>query len=136
MKPVSTLVLGTANFGSSVSEVDALTIIDYALAHGITAIDTADSYGSSEEIVGKALKGKRDSVYLATKVGNPSPSGSGLSSKHIREAIKSSLHRLQTDYIDLYHAHNWDRNVPLTETLGAFNAVVKEGYAAALSCSN
>ena len=100
MIPVSKLVLGTANFGSSVSGRDAEAIIDYALAHGITAIDTADSYGNSEEIVGRALKGKRDSVYLATKVGNPSSSGSGLSAKHIAEAVQHSLRRLPAYRID------------------------------------
>ncbi len=136
MKSVSKLILGTANFGSSVSEREAVALIDYALAHGITAIDTADSYGDSEEIVGKALRGRRDSVFLATKVGNPSPSGSGLSKKHIEEAIQHSLRRLQTDYVDLYQAHNWDKGTPLAETLGAFNSVVTDGYAAALGCSN
>lgn len=136
MKSVSKLVLGTANFGSSVSESGALTIIDYALGHGITAIDTADSYGDSEKIVGKALRGRRDAVFLATKVGNPSPNGSGLSSKHIDEAIQNSLRRLQTDYIDLYQAHNWDTDTPLAETLSAFNVVVSRGHTMALGCSN
>ena len=136
MIPVSKLVLGTANFGSSVSGRDAEAIIDYALAHGITAIDTADSYGDAEEIVGEALQGRRDSVFVSTKVGNPSPNGSGLSEKHIAEAIQHSLHRLRTDHIDLYYAHNWDKNTPLTETLTAFNDVVTKGYAAALGCSN
>lgn len=136
MKPVSKFVLGTANFGSSVSEGDATTIIDYALAHGINAIDTADSYGSSEEIVGRALKGKRGSVFLSTKVGNPVPSGSGLSKKHIEGAIQSSLRRLRTDHVDLYQAHNWDKDIPLAETLSAFNSIVTEGCALTLGCSN
>lgn len=136
MMSVSQLVLGTANFGTAVSGDEAARIIDYALEHGITSIDTADSYGDSEEIVGKALQGRRDSVFLATKVGNPSPSGSGLSSKHIEEAVQDSLRRLQTNHVDLYQAHNWDKETPLTETLSAFDMVVKRGYATALGCSN
>lgn len=136
MKSVSKFVLGTANFGSSVRESDALNIIEYALNHGIIAIDTADSYGSSEEIVGKALRGRRDSVFLATKVGNPTRSGSGLSKKHIEESIQGSLRRLQTDHLDLYQAHNWDKEIPLAETLTAFEAIVTGGHASNLGCSN
>lgn len=136
MKSVSKLILGTANFGSAVSEDEAVRVIDCALALGITAIDTADSYGPAEEIVGKALRGRRDSVFLATKVGNPVSSGSGLSSKHIEEAIQDSLRRLRTNYVDLYQAHNWDKSTPLAEMLAAFDAVVMGGYAATLGCSN
>ena len=136
MKPASKLVLGTANFGTSVNAEDALEIVAYALDNGITAIDTADSYGSAEEIVGKALKGKRDNVFLATKVGNPSPHGSGLSAKHIEESIVHSLKRLQTDRVDLYFAHNWDKQTSLSETLTAFDDVVRKGYTEALGCSN
>lgn len=136
MKSVSKFILGTANFGKPVAGDDAIEIINYALYHGVTAVDTADSYGDAEEIVGKALLGRRDSIFLATKVGNLSQGGSGLSSKHIEEAMQDSLRRLQTDYVDLYQAHNWDKTVPLPETLRAFNALVRDGRTLALGCSN
>ncbi|SMH70459.1 aldo/keto reductase [Candidatus Nitrosotalea okcheonensis] len=129
------LVLGTANFGSAVPETEALEIIDYALSQGIKAIDTANSYGS-EEIVGKALKGRRDNVILSTKVGNPAPMGSGLSRRHMEEAIEDSLRRLQTNYVDVYYAHNWDKMVPLEETLKTFDKMIFEGKILSVGCSN
>lgn len=136
MKHTSKLVLGAANFGSSVSESEALNIIDYAFSHGINAIDTADSYGLSEEIIGKSLKGRRDKFILVTKVGNPTSIGSGLSQEHINKSLRNSLQILQTDYVDLYMAHNWDKRVPILESISAFNYAVESGLARALGCSN
>lgn len=136
MIPASRLVLGTANFGTDVSKEDALSIIDYALDQGILAIDTADSYGNAEEIVGEALTGKRDKVMLATKVGNPTPLGSGLSQAYMNEAIRGSLSRLRTDYVDFYFAHNFDRHTSLTETLLTFDSLVKSEVVRSIGCSN
>ena len=100
------IVLGTANFGSFVSKNEALSIIDYAYSLGINKIDTADSYHGSEEIIGISISGRRDNFFIATKVGNPTELGSGLSARHIRNSLKSSLDKLRVEYIDLYFAHN------------------------------
>ena len=106
------------------------------LDNGITTFDTADVYANTkaETVLGEALKGeRRESLEIFTKVfwptGPKGPNDSGLSRKHILEAIDGSLTRLQTDYVDLYQAHRFDFNTPLEETMQAFADVVRSGKA-------
>lgn len=138
---VSTFCLGTMNFGSQVDEKGAIQIMERALDAGVNFIDTADVYtgGRSEEIVGKVLRDKRDSIVLATKVGAKLGEGanvSGLSRKHIMKGIENSLRRLQTDYIDIYYAHMPDNNTPLEETIRAMSDLVQQGKIRYITCSN
>lgn len=129
---VSALGLGCMSLGTN--EHQAKEIIDRALDLGINYLDTADLYDQTrnESIVGKALKGKRDQVILATKVGNHLQSdGSWFwdPSKHyIKEQVKSSLLRLNTDYIDLYQLHGGTKEDPILETIEAFEELKKEGF--------
>ncbi len=129
---VSAMCLGTMVYGNQVSETEAINIIGRALNAGVNFLDTADIYaeGRSEEIVGKALKGKRHSVVLATKVAvrtGPDANDVGLSRKHIMKGIEDSLRRLETDYIDLYYVHFPDRNTPIEQTLRALDDLVHQG---------
>ena len=138
---VSTFCLGTMNFGSQVDEKGAIQIVERALEAGVNFIDTADVYagGRSEEIVGKTLKEKRDSIVLATKVSAKVGEGAndrGLSRKHIIKGIEDSLRRLQTDYIDIYYAHMPDFDTPLEETLRAMQDLVYQGKVRYIACSN
>jgi aryl-alcohol dehydrogenase-like predicted oxidoreductase len=130
------IVLGSANFGSSVSKNLALSIIDYAFDFGINKIDTADSYLGSEEIIGSALKGRRDKFFLASKVGNPSEIGSGLSKSNIESSLNNSLIKLKTDYLDVYFSHNYDKNTSLFETMSTYNKIKESGKANHFGCSN
>src|SRR5215475_6487488 len=121
---VSPLTLGAMNFGErgNADHEDAIRIIDRALDNGINFIDTADVYsqGESEEIVGKALQGRRDDVVLATKVHGLMGKGEnrqGNSRRWIRYEVEQSLRRLDTDYIDLYQIHRPDPTVEVEETL-------------------
>lgn len=128
---VSELALGCMSLGTS--EKKASEIIDHALHSGINYLDTADLYdkGGNEEIVGKALKGKRDQVVLATKVGNHLKNdGSWFwdpSKDYIKGQVKESLKRLKTDYIDLYQLHGGTIDDPIDETIEAFEELKKEG---------
>lgn len=129
---VSELGLGTMSLPND--ENEAGKILDTALHAGINFIDTANLYdgGKNEELVGKALKGKRDKVILATKVGNKLNSdGNGWtwdpSKKHITEEVKKSLTRLGTDYIDLYQLHGGTMEDDADETIDAFESLKKEG---------
>jgi aryl-alcohol dehydrogenase-like predicted oxidoreductase len=122
--------------GSQVEEDAALACVRQALEVGITTFDTADIYANTkaETVLGKALKGqRRESLEIFTKVywatGPGGPNDSGLSRKHIREAINGSLQRLQTDHVDLYQAHRFDHETPLEETMAAFADVVHSGKA-------
>jgi len=138
---VSAICLGTMMYGSQVSETESIRIIERALDDGVNFLDTADSYvaGKSEQIVGKALKGKRHSMVLATKVGFSTGSNIndvGLSRKHIMQGIEDSLHRLNTDYIDIYYAHQPDCETPIEETLHAMDNLVQEGKVRNIACSN
>jgi aryl-alcohol dehydrogenase-like predicted oxidoreductase len=138
---VSTITLGTNNFGRDVDEETAIRVIRKAVDLGINSIDGANIYtdGKSEEIIGKALRGDRDRVVLATKVGSQwgeGPNESGLSRKHIVWQLSESLKRLQTDYIDLYYMHRFDPQTPLEETLKTFDYLVREGKVLYLACSN
>jgi aryl-alcohol dehydrogenase-like predicted oxidoreductase len=118
-------------------------LIREALDLGINFFDTANVYsdGTSEEIVGRALKdfARRDEVVLATKVHGPmskAPNGRGLSRKAVFDAIDASLKRLGTDYVDLYQIHRWDYATPIEETLEALHDVVKAGKARYLGASS
>jgi aryl-alcohol dehydrogenase-like predicted oxidoreductase len=119
--------------GSQVEEDAARACVSAALDVGITTFDTADVYARTvaEEVLGRALHGlRRESVEIFTKVYWPTGPGMndrGLSRKHIIESAHASLRRLQTDYVDLYQAHRYDRQTPLEETLRAFDDLVRQG---------
>jgi len=142
---VSELCLGTMIFGESRDRSTppdvAREIIARYLDAGGNFIDTADVYagGRSEEIIGEALRGRRDRVVLATKVRHATGEEAndvGLSRRHIREAVEDSLRRLQTDTIDLYYAHMWDPIVPLEETLRALDQLITAGKVRYIAVSN
>jgi aryl-alcohol dehydrogenase-like predicted oxidoreductase len=138
---VSELCLGTMTFGKGTDEKDSIEMIHRFLNAGGNFIDTADVYveGTSEEIVGKAIKGRRSEVVLATKVRmkvGPHPNDAGYSRKRIMEGIESSLRRLNTDYIDLYQLHVWDHLTPIEETLRTLDDLVTSGKVRYIGCSN
>jgi aryl-alcohol dehydrogenase-like predicted oxidoreductase len=129
---LSPLTLGAMNFGRYQEEDESIRIIHTALDAGITAVDTADVYGQgrSEEIVGKALQGRRDTVVLATKVFNSmgdDPNQQGNSRRWIIAEVENSLRRLQTDYIDVYQIHRPDPATDIEETLSALTDLVRSG---------
>jgi aryl-alcohol dehydrogenase-like predicted oxidoreductase len=142
---VSELCLGTMIFGEdsprSTPPAVALQMIDQFLESGGNFIDTANVYadGRSEEVVGQALRGRRDQVVLATKVRHRRGEGAndtGLSRRHILQEVENSLRRLETDYIDLYYAHMWDPLVTIEETLRAFDDLVTAGKVRYIGASN
>jgi len=138
---VSAMSIGTMFFGTQVNEEEAVKTLDLAFEKGINMFDTADAYGlgKSEEIVGKAIKNKRQSVVLATKIGHRGghgPNDSGLSREHIIQGVEVSLKRLGTDYIDIYYAHTPDYATPIEETLRAFDHLVQQGKVRYVACSN
>ncbi len=138
---VSAIGLGGNNFGWRADEQTSITVIDHAIEKGINFIDTADVYdrGHSEEFVGKAIKGKRLQVFIATKFGNPmgeGPNERGGSRNYIMKAADASLRRLQTDYIDLYQMHVSDSTTPIEETLRALDDLVRAGKVRYIGCSN
>src|SRR3954452_14945873 len=131
---VSPFSLGTMMFGSwgNTDHDDAVRIIHRALDAGINLVDTADVYsaGESEEIIGKALKGRRDDVVVATKLGVPmdeDPNHRGGSRRWIIEEVENSLRRLGTDWIDLYQLHRPDPHTDIDETLAALTDLVQQG---------
>jgi aryl-alcohol dehydrogenase-like predicted oxidoreductase len=129
---VSELTLGTMNFGRWTDEQTSRQIIHTALAAGITVLDTADVYGAglSEEIVGRAIKGERDTLFLATKFHGQigaDPRHAGNSRHWILRAVEDSLRRLGTDYLDLYQAHRPDPHTDLLETLQTLDGLVRQG---------
>jgi aryl-alcohol dehydrogenase-like predicted oxidoreductase len=146
---VSALGFGTMTFGGTegirsvgTTQVDeARRLLDLCLEAGINLVDTADGYsaGASEEILGEALKGRRDDVILATKVHSrmgPGPNDVGGSRYHIVKGCEASLKRLGTDYIDLYQVHGYDPLAPLEETLRALDDLVRSGKVRYVGCSN
>jgi aryl-alcohol dehydrogenase (NADP+) len=138
---ISAMSIGTMFFGTQVGEEEAIKTLDLAFEKGINMFDTADAYGlgKSEEIVGKAIKNKRQSVVLATKIGHRGgrgPNDSGLSREHIIQGVEVSLKRLGTDYIDIYYAHTPDYATPIEETLRAFDHLVQQGKVRYVACSN
>lgn len=129
---VSRLCLGTMTFGKPVSQEEANRMVETCLDAGINCIDTANMYqlGLAEQMLGVAMKGKRDRIVLSTKVRMKMGDGaaeSGLSSGAIQHAIEDSLRRLQTDYVDIYYLHQPDYSVPIEETLEALEKLVKAG---------
>lgn len=137
---VSVVGLGCNNFGGRIDEDASRAVIDAALEAGITFLDTADVYGgrgASEEIIGRALEGRREQVVLATKFGHDMGSDlPGGSPAYVREAVAASLRRLRTDRIDLYQYHRPDGVTPLAETIGALEELVSEGTIRAYGTSN
>jgi aryl-alcohol dehydrogenase-like predicted oxidoreductase len=141
---VSPLCLGAMNFGNSQFGCDERTSIEITHAYldrGHNFIDTANVYSGtlSETIVGKAVKGRRDAVVVATKASSPlgpGPFDSGSSRKHVMKACDDSLRRLDTDYIDLYQMHRFDETTPLEETLSTLNDLVRAGKVRYVGVSN
>ncbi|MFC5905704.1 aldo/keto reductase [Streptacidiphilus monticola] len=148
---VSRICLGCMSFGEpdrgnhqwTLDEEASRPLIRRALEAGVNFFDTANVYslGSSEEIVGRALKdfARRDEVVIATKVHGtmrPGPNGGGLSRKVILTEIDNSLRRLGTDYVDLYQIHRWDPHTPIEETLEALHDVVRAGKARYIGASS
>jgi len=146
---VSELCFGAMTFGAkgyweTIGGLDAAAaqrLVDLALDGGINFFDTADvySYGQSEQILGQALKGKRQDIVLATKLrGRMSAeiNDVGLSRRHIMVSCEQSLKRLGTDYLDLYMVHSFDFVTPLEETLRALDDLVRQGKVRYLGCSN
>lgn len=129
---VSNLCLGTLNFGWKTDETDSIRIIHQALDAGITFLDGADYYneGRSEEIIGKAVKGRREQVVITSKIfwpTGPGPNDRGTSRYHLLQSVERSLRRLQTDYIDLLLLHRPDPETPLEESLRTLHDLVKAG---------
>ena len=147
---VPVLAFGTATFGGGneffkqwgSTQVDEATrLVDIALEAGVNFFDTADvySHGMAEEILGEAIKSRRDKILLATKACfrmEPGPNGLGASRYHLVRACEASLRRLQTDYIDLYQLHGFDAITPVEETLRALEDLVRSGKVRYIGCSN
>jgi aryl-alcohol dehydrogenase-like predicted oxidoreductase len=146
---VPVLSLGTGTFGGVGSfkgfgETDASEarrLIDICLEADLTMFDSADAYsaGMAEEILGAAIKGRRDKVIISTKSAfrvGPGPNDVGSSRYHLIKAVEGSLKRLGTDYIDLYQLHAFDRTTPIEETLHALDDLVKAGKIRYIGCSN
>ena len=145
---VAPLMLGGNVFGWNIDEQASFTVLDAFVEAGFDFIDTADVYsawkpgnsgGESETIIGNWMKsrGNRSKVIVATKVGMElAPDKKGLSPAYIVKAVEDSLHRLQTDYIDLYQSHKDDPETPLDETLAAYGNLVKAGKIRAIGASN
>lgn len=131
--------LGCNNFGGRIDETRTEEVINAALKEGINFFDTADMYanGRSEELMGRFLAGRRSDVIIATKFGNDMPGqGRGANPEYVRLACEASLKRLRTNYIDLYQQHVPDPDVPIEETLGALDELVKAGKVREIGCSN
>jgi aryl-alcohol dehydrogenase-like predicted oxidoreductase len=136
---VSVIGLGCNNFGWKIDESATRRVIDASIARGINFFDTADTYGktTSEEFIGRALEGRRTSVIIATKFGKPvDPTRTGARPEYVHQACNDSLRRLGTDYIDLYQLHAPDPTVPIADTLGALDELVKAGKVREIGCSN
>jgi aryl-alcohol dehydrogenase-like predicted oxidoreductase len=138
---VSVVGLGTNNFGMRCDYDRSLAVIDAALDAGITLFDTADIYGQgmSEDIIGRALEGRRDRVVLATKFGKPmdeNPAERRGSRDYIRWALEGSLRRLRTDVIDVYQMHEPDEGTPIEETLSSLHELIEEGTVRHIGSSN
>lgn len=137
---VSTVGIGCNAFGARTDAEGVRDIVNTALDEGVTFFDTADTYGRgvSEELLGQAIEGHRDSVIIATKFGMDMGDGAQRrgSREYVRASIESSLRRLDTDFVDLYQLHAPDPLTPIAETLGALAELVEEGKVRAIGCSN
>ena len=146
---VSALTLGTMTFGGGgkfqyvgkTDQAGAQRIVDIALDAGVNLLDTSDQYsmGTSEEMIGQTIKGKRGQVLLATKVRFPigtGPNNDGLSRHHLINACEGSLKRLGVDHIDLYQLHGWDGLTPIEETMAALDSLIASGKVRYIGASN
>ena len=136
---VSLAGLGCNNFGWRIDADGTAAVVSAAIEAGINFFDTADIYGGgqSEEYLGRALKGRREKVLIATKFGMKMADGKeGAQPAYIRQAAEDSLRRLGTGYIDLYQIHKPDTSTPIADTLGALNELVKAGKVREIGCSN
>jgi aryl-alcohol dehydrogenase-like predicted oxidoreductase len=142
---VSVVGLGANNFGLKLDLDGCREVLDAALEAGVTLIDTADSYGKSEENLGALLGSRRDDIILATKFGSDASrggNGNGAdwgargSRRYIRKSVEASLRRLRTDWIDLYQMHVPDPKTPIAETLSVLDDLVREGKVRYLGHSN
>jgi aryl-alcohol dehydrogenase-like predicted oxidoreductase len=136
---VSLAGLGCNNFGWRIDADATAAVVDAALESGINFFDTADIYGGgqSEEFLGRALKGRRDRVLIATKFGMKMGDDKlGGKPAYVRQAAEDSLRRLGVDHIDLYQIHQPDPSTPIADTLGALDALVKAGKVREIGCSN
>src|SRR5689334_12109203 len=138
---VSAIAFGTATFGGSTefyrawgqTDVNEATrLVDVALETGVTLFDTADSYsfGLAEEILGKAIEGRRDKLVISTKASfrtGTGPDDIGSTRRHLVPALEASLRRLGTDYVDLWSMHGFDSLTPIAETLEVLDEVVRAG---------
>jgi aryl-alcohol dehydrogenase-like predicted oxidoreductase len=133
--------VGCNNFGGRIDETRTREVIDAALDQGINFFDTADMYadGRSEELIGRFIvdRGHRSEALIATKFGQDMPGqGRGARPEYIKRAFEASLKRLRTDHVDLYQLHLPDPDVPIAETLGALDELVKAGKVREIGCSN
>jgi aryl-alcohol dehydrogenase-like predicted oxidoreductase len=146
---VPVLSFGTATFGGegifkgfgASGRAEATRLVDICLDAGLNMFDSADAYsaGVAEEILGQAIKGRRDRVIISTKSAfrtGPGPNDVGSSQYHLIRAVDGSLKRLGTDYIDLYQPHAFDRTTPVEETLGTLDLLVRSGKIRYIGCSN
>ena len=136
---VSVVGLGCNNFGTRIDEAATAEVVGAALDAGIDFFDTADVYGKglSEEYLGRALGGRRGDVAIATKFGSAMDERRrGARPEYVRRAAEDSLRRLGTDYIDLYQIHRPDPEVPIADTLGALDELVRAGKVREIGCSN
>ncbi len=147
---VSPISLGTMTFGSPVGESDAIRLVHQSIDRGVNFIDTANMYegynrslgssgGIAEEILGKAIKGRRDHVIIATKLGmkvGPAPDDEFTSPAAIRKQLDLSLKRLMTEYVDLYYLHRPDPSTPIVEILIALSREIKAGRIKHYAISN
>ncbi len=144
---INSLCLGAMNFGTKIDEKASFAILDRFVEAGGRFIDTANNYsywyngkgGESETVLGNWMKerGNREDLVIASKVGFNTPEiGHGLSGELIKSEFEGSLRRLQTEYIDLYYAHQDYRKDPLEETLEAFHRLHRTGQIRAIGCSN
>jgi aryl-alcohol dehydrogenase-like predicted oxidoreductase len=128
-------------WGATSNIAEARRIVDICLEAGVSLFDTADGYsdGRSEEVLGKALEGKRDKALISTKSGfrtGEGPNDLGSSRYHLRQALEGSLRRLGTDYVDIYHLHGFDALTPIDEVQDTLNTFVREGKVRYIACSN
>ena len=147
---VPSLCLGTGTFGGSneffkawgaVGVEDATRLVDICLEAGMNFFDSADVYseGMAEEVLGAAIKGRRDQVLISTKAtfrNGPGPNDAGSSRFHLLRTIETSLRRLGTDYIDLFQLHGFDAMTPIEEVLGTLDDLVRAGKIRYVGCSN
>jgi aryl-alcohol dehydrogenase-like predicted oxidoreductase len=147
---VSALSFGTATFGGgnalfkafgSTDAAGASRLIDISLEHGVNLFDTADAYsrGLAEQILGQAIRGKRDRLLITTKATFPmgeGPNDYGSSRQHIIESVEASLKRLGVEYIDIFQMHGQDYNTPVEETLSTLDQLVRSGKVRYVGCSN